>query len=76
MAAEIVVLPDPNYLDWQPWADVVAGYNPGLLGDVDPQDPWREFARRFCQAVPKSPQPDEFSDWREWASAVKLALGV
>jgi len=72
----IVALPEPYSLDWQGWADFVAGYNPGLLGELDPNDDWREFARRLCNVVPEAPQPDQFTDWRAWAAAVKLATGV
>lgn len=76
MAVEIVLLPDPYQMDWQPWADTVAGYNPGLIEEVNPDDPWEEFARRFCQAVPAAPQPGGHEYWQSWALACKQALQV
>lgn len=76
MTVEIVLLPDPFTMDWQGWADTVAGYNPGLLNEVDPDAEWRDFAERFCEAVPQAPMPDLFEDWRSWASSLKLSLAV
>jgi len=72
----ITVLPDPFTMDWKPWAEVVAGYNASLSGQVDPDDPWPEFARRLCVIVPQAPQPDAFAEWQDWAAATKLVLGV
>jgi hypothetical protein len=74
MTVEIVLLPDPYTMDWQPWAETVAGYNPGLASEVSPDDPWEEFAQRFCEAVPTAPQPGLFDTWQDWAAALKLAL--
>lgn len=76
MSIEIVLLPNPFTMDWQPWADTVAGYNPGLATEVDPAAPWQEFAQRFSEAVPTAPSPDLFTAWQDWAAAVKLALQV
>jgi hypothetical protein len=76
MTVEIVVIPDPNYIDWQGWADTVAGYNPGVLQAVDPELSWRDFAHQFCQVVEAAPHHDLFTDWQDWAAAVKLALQV
>jgi hypothetical protein len=76
MTVQIVLLPNPDYMDWQPWAETVTGYNPGLASEVDPELPWQDFARYFCEAVPAAPQPEGFDAWQDWASAVKLALQV
>lgn len=76
MAIEIVLLPNPYTMDWQPWADTVAGYNPGLLELVNPDADWKDFAQRFCEAVPEAPQPDGHEFWQSWALALKQALAV
>ena len=76
MAVQIVLLPDPYVLDWQPWADTVVGYNPGLIEEVNPDADWPDFAQRFCQAVPGAPEPDGHATWRSWALALKQALAV
>ena len=73
---KVVLLPDPYTMDWRGWADVVAGYNPALSGEVDPNEPWRQFAARMCQALPGAPMPDRFGAWQDWAAAVRLALGL
>lgn len=72
----IVMLPNPYTMPWQAWADTVVGYNPGLEEWVDPDEPWDQFAQRFCQAVPNTPRSDGFTDWRDWAAAAKSALAV
>ena len=76
MAVQIVLLPDPYTMDWQPWADTVAGYNPGLIDHVDPTEGWQEYARRLCEAVPEAPQPDAHAFWQSWALALKMTLQV
>jgi len=69
-------LPNPDGLVWAEWADFVVGFNPGLRSQVDVDDDWRDFAQRFCETVPQAPEPDLFVEWKEWASALKLALQV
>jgi len=72
----ITILPDPFTMDWPGWAEVVAGYNPKLSGQVNPDDPWPDFARHLCLIIPEAPQPDAYAAWQDWAVAVKQALGV
>lgn len=76
MSIQIVILPNPYTMDWQPWADTVAGYNPGLAEQVDVDAPWQDFAQRFCEAVPEAPQPGGHEFWQSWALAAKQALQV
>lgn len=71
---EIVTLPNPYVMDWKNWADFVVGYNPGLISRLDPEVEWREFARRFVEAVPQAPSPDTFESWRDWAASLKQVL--
>ena len=72
----ITLWPDPSYMDWKPWAEVVSGYNPALVGVCDPEEGWEEFAERICTTLPQVPRPTGFPDWRDWASAAKLVLGA
>jgi hypothetical protein len=71
-------LPQPDFMDWEDWAQTVIGYNSrlGLTRLMDENLPWEEFADWLCLSVPEAPRAAGFSDWREWAHALRRALAL
>jgi hypothetical protein len=72
------VFPHPDTMEWQDWADSVVGFNNhiGLAQKIDPNLGWYEFAERVAEAVPNTPHPEGFEDWRAWARSVRNALAL
>jgi hypothetical protein len=70
------LLPYPDFLSWQDWADTVVGYNEDLYNQVSPDLPWQDFARRIQLVAPDVPSPEGHEDWRRWVYATKQALNL
>lgn len=69
----ILFLPDPVGMSWQVWVDAVVGYNPDLARAA-PDDSYVPFAQGLSQIDPRTPNPELFATWEEWAAALKQAL--
>lgn len=66
-------IPNPYDIDWTDWIDTLVGFNAQIRADISPDQPWQEVADRLTQIEVYAPQAGAFTDWREWAAALKQA---
>jgi hypothetical protein len=70
------VLPIPDGLEWQDWADTVVWLNPTILNKVSPFSNWRAFADQLSMVETRVPRTDEFNSWQDWVGALRLSFGL
>jgi hypothetical protein len=66
-------IPNPYSTSWPAFVDTLIGFNPILLPNISPNEPWREVAERLTEYAPAAPAPDIFKTWQDWAAALKQA---
>lgn len=66
-------IPNPYGIPWQTWVDTLVGFNPELLANISPDDPWEDVANRLVQYETQAPESRLFGSWQEWAAALKQA---
>jgi len=66
-------IPNPYSTPWDLWISTLVGFNPSLISNISPDEPWREVADRLTQYEPAAPSPDFFETWQDWAAALKQA---
>lgn len=64
---------DPYSTPWQQWVDTLVGFNLSLRATLSPDEPWQVVADRLTESEQSAPRPESFTDWREWAAALKQA---
>jgi hypothetical protein len=68
------VAPNPVGMTWQEWADTVVGYNNVLRNQISSYLGWEEFADVLARIEARTPDPAGFTEWQEWALALRRAL--
>jgi hypothetical protein len=69
-----LVVPNPQYVDWDRWAETLIGYNDPLQNQLSLDLDWPDFAARLALIFPATPHPELFEDWRDWATALLQTL--